>query len=217
MAGNDDCESGCLWLQVKLCQVMQHVNGNAGKFDDSSLREFPSPCTFIDVATNCCEGSNGPQLVENLRVADVAGVNDVFRSSQRLNGFGTKQAVRVGDDADEYGVSQFSVLSSQSVPACAHQLIHFGMRWRAVYARVSSFRLHFLREVAQQSNCGSHRPRTQTDALYSKCFEFGNRWRTRRSKDVHRASQIGDQSPDRLRIANTRDEYTIRTGIAVRS
>jgi len=36
-------------------------------------------------------------------------MDDVFRSAQGSDGFGPKQAVRVGDDADD----QFSVVSSQ--------------------------------------------------------------------------------------------------------
>ena len=47
--------------------------------------------------------------------AYVSRVNDVLRALQGRERFGAKQAVSIGDDADEDGVlsSQFSVLSSQ--------------------------------------------------------------------------------------------------------
>jgi hypothetical protein len=39
-------------------------------------------------------------------------VNDAIRPAKRFNRFGPKQAVSIGDDADEDGRSQFSFLSS---------------------------------------------------------------------------------------------------------
>jgi hypothetical protein len=51
-------------------------------------------------------------LIENFRGADVAGVNDVFGSAQGFERFGSKQAVGVGNDADEDGSSQSFDLSS---------------------------------------------------------------------------------------------------------
>ena len=52
-------------------------------------------------------------MVEDFRRAYVSCVNDVVRSAQGVYGFGTKQAVSVGDDAEVEGSSQFSVLGSQ--------------------------------------------------------------------------------------------------------
>lgn len=44
--------------------------------------------------------------------ADVTGVNEVLGSTQSLECLGTKQPVRVGNDADEDGISQSFEFSS---------------------------------------------------------------------------------------------------------
>jgi hypothetical protein len=50
-------------------------------------------------------------LLENLRFADVTRVNDVFGPAQRRERFGTKQAVRVGDNTDQNGSLSFQLPS----------------------------------------------------------------------------------------------------------
>ncbi len=111
MARDDDFESRGLGFQVKLRKIVQNIDGGASKFDDFRLRKFTRPCSFIDVAADCGYWRKRCELLENLRIADVSGVNDVIRASQRRERFGTKQAVRIGDDADYDGTLSFQLLS----------------------------------------------------------------------------------------------------------
>jgi hypothetical protein len=123
-------ESCSCRFQIELRQIVQHINGNAAELNNLSLGQLARPRFNIDIAANRGDRRKRRELVKNLRRANVACVNDVLRPAQRLQRFRTKQPVRVGDDADEEGGSQFSVLSSQFsvLRLCFQQLIHFGVR-----------------------------------------------------------------------------------------
>ena len=88
---------------------MQHVNGNAADFQNFGFGELASPGSFVDVSADCGYGCDFGQFFKDFRRTDVAGVNDVLRTSQRSKGFGTQKAVRIGDYADGEGSAQFSV------------------------------------------------------------------------------------------------------------
>jgi len=115
MAGDDYAESRCLGLQIELREIVQHIDGNARDLDDFLRREFAGPWGLIDIAADGGYRRDGCEFVKNLRRADVSRMNDVLRTAQRGESFRAKQAMCVGDDADDGGVlrSQFSVLSSQ--------------------------------------------------------------------------------------------------------
>jgi hypothetical protein len=106
MTGDDDFESGGFRVQVELRQIVQHVDGNAGKLNDCGLRQAASPVVFInvaaiDVAADGGYWGDGRECFENFRRPNVTSMNDVFRPAQRFEGFGPKQSVRIRDDADE--------------------------------------------------------------------------------------------------------------------
>ena len=118
MAGDHDFEACGLGLQVELRQIVQDVNGKAADLDNFSFRQFARPGVVVDVAADHGDGGDGCEGVENFGRADVSGVNDVLRALQSREGFGAKQAVSVGDDADEDGGlssrSRFSVRGGRS-------------------------------------------------------------------------------------------------------
>jgi hypothetical protein len=89
---------------------VQNIDGNAGDLDDFRFGELASPHVLVDVSADRGDGGDGGKLVENFGSADIAGMNDVLRALQGSERFGAKQAVRIGNDADDYGSSQFSVL-----------------------------------------------------------------------------------------------------------
>ena len=111
VAGDHDFESRGFGFQVKLRKIVQNINGDASEFDDFRFGEFAGPRCFVDVAADCGHRRNRSELLENLRLADVSGVNDVIGSPQRGDSFGAKQTVRVGDDADYDGTLSFQLLS----------------------------------------------------------------------------------------------------------
>lgn len=80
---NDNPESSSLRLQIKLCQIVQNVDRNAGDLDDFGLGQLSSPRTVVDVAANGRDGSNLREGVEDLGCADIAGMKDVLRPSER--------------------------------------------------------------------------------------------------------------------------------------
>lgn len=122
VAANHDVESRSFRFQIELGQVVQHVDGRAAEFDDFGLRKLARPPTFIDVASDRGERRQRRQLLNDLGIANIACVDDVFRPTQNSDSFRTKQAVCIRDDADEY--SRLSVLSCEFA---SHQLIHFSM------------------------------------------------------------------------------------------
>jgi hypothetical protein len=90
---------------------MQNVNRDAGEFDHFGLGQWARPRGFVDVASDGGYGRKRSELLENLRLSDVSGVNNVIGPAQCRERLGTKQAVRVGDNADQDG-SLSSQLSS---------------------------------------------------------------------------------------------------------
>jgi len=111
VAGYNDRKSGGLRLQINLGELVQNVDRDPGNFERLCFRELARPCSSINVAADRCYGSDFLELGENLRRADIAGVNDVIGAAQQLDRFGTQQPVRIGDDANNS--SRLPVLSFQ--------------------------------------------------------------------------------------------------------
>ena len=108
-------------LQIQLVQIVKNVDRDAGDFEHIRGWNLPRPGVAIDIATNRCNGSNLSQRLQNGGIADVAGMNDVVRAAQRGESLGTKQAVSIGDDADDLRVlrtlnSQVLVWGGHSCP-----------------------------------------------------------------------------------------------------
>jgi hypothetical protein len=86
---------------------VQHVDGNAAELDTLSHRQFARPSILIHVASDGGNGRYGLKFLKDLMRANVPRVNDVLRLAQRLQCFKPKQAMRIGDDADQDVSSQF--------------------------------------------------------------------------------------------------------------
>jgi hypothetical protein len=110
VAADHNCEAGGSGIEVQFCQIVEDVDREAACFKHLDFGQLARPRSFVDVATYGGDGSNRGESWEDFWRADVAGVDDALRSAQGFDGFGAKQAVSVGDDADD---KQFSVLSSQ--------------------------------------------------------------------------------------------------------
>jgi hypothetical protein len=111
VAGDGHFESCGFRLQIEFCKVVEHIDADAGDLDHFRVGQLFGPFFLVDVAANGRKGRDRLQLLENLRSADITGMDDVPRSTQGFEGLRTKQAMRVGDDADEDGGSQFPVLN----------------------------------------------------------------------------------------------------------
>ena len=97
-----------LWLEIEGAEIMQYVDRDSAEFDDFGIPQSARPRAFVDVAADGGQGRKFRETVEDLGFSNVAGMDDVCRSAQRGDGFGAKQTVRIGDDADEDAGSQFS-------------------------------------------------------------------------------------------------------------
>src|SRR5579872_3272560 len=79
---------------------MDDVNEQTSDFDHLGLPKLPRPFAPVNVAAHCRHRSDCGKFLENLGWSDVSRVNDVLRSSKRLDRFRTKQTVRIGDHAN---------------------------------------------------------------------------------------------------------------------
>jgi hypothetical protein len=79
---------------------VQHVDELAVEFDGLGRREFRGRSIGVDVAADCRDGRDRSECVEDGDVADIARVQDVRGAAECAEGFGAKQAVGVGDDAE---------------------------------------------------------------------------------------------------------------------
>ena len=107
VAGDHRSKSGSFRLQIKLPQIVEHVNQDSAELNNFRLEQSPSPSAFVHVAANGRQRSNSGEFLENLRRAHISGMNDVIRAAQRRHGLRPEQAMRVGDDADKNGIAQF--------------------------------------------------------------------------------------------------------------
>ena len=89
-------------FQVEFLKIVQHVDGYFADLKNIRGRNFLCPCAVINVAAHGGQWRNRGQLVENLRIADVPGMNDVIGSLQCGESFRTQQAMSVGDHADDH-------------------------------------------------------------------------------------------------------------------
>ena len=102
-------ETSCFGLQIELGQIMQDVDRNTRELDRFSLGQPARPRPFVDVPADGCDRRNCREFVEDFRSAYVSSVDDVLGSTECVDRFGTKQAMRIRNDADDDGSSQFSI------------------------------------------------------------------------------------------------------------
>ena len=102
MSVNDEGKSRSIRLQIQFSQVMQYVDGDAANFKYVGRGNFPRPDFAIHVAAYGSHRRNRSQIFQDVRIADVASMNDVVGSAQGGKSLRTKQTVRVGDDADKH-------------------------------------------------------------------------------------------------------------------
>lgn len=104
-------ESGCLRLEIKLIEVVQHINGNATDLNDLRLRQLLRPRSFVDVSANRGHGRNQRELLKDLRITHISRMDNPLRPAQGLDGFRANQPVCIGNNADVQ--KQYPVASTQ--------------------------------------------------------------------------------------------------------
>lgn len=109
MAADDHFESGGFGLQIELGQIVDDVNRDADQFNRVGFWQLLRPFFFVDVPTNSSNRSDRLQLLENFGRPHVSCMDDVLGVTQRLECFRSKQAMGIGDYADESGFLQLRV------------------------------------------------------------------------------------------------------------
>jgi hypothetical protein len=99
VAGHDDVEARGARVDVHFIHVMQDVNADTFQLKCEVERDLRCPLTLVVVSPDRMDRRYGPQLLENLGPADVAGMNDVLNARECTYGFGAKQSVGIGDEA----------------------------------------------------------------------------------------------------------------------
>ena len=98
--GDDRGKSRRFGIEIEVGEIVKHENLQATDLDDLGQRQRACPRAGVDVASHGERRRDISEPSEDLRIADVAGVDDELRSVKRGHGLGPKQAVCVGDDAD---------------------------------------------------------------------------------------------------------------------
>lgn len=106
---DDGRESSSLRFQIERSQIVQNVDRNPTDFHHFGLGQTPRPGRLVDVPANRRERCDRRQLLENLRRAHIASMNDAVAPAQRLNRLRPKQSMRVGDNADDDALPQFLI------------------------------------------------------------------------------------------------------------
>ena len=102
MTGDDGIDAGGGGIEVEHQKVVKHVDMAACQFDQLRLGKAAAASATVDIAPDCCQGSDVAQPVEDGGIADVSGVQDVLGIAQRQHGLGPEQAMGVGDDANQH-------------------------------------------------------------------------------------------------------------------
>lgn len=102
VAADDGGESGGFGVEVEGVEVVNDVDNSAGEFDDFSSVETLGPGLDVDIAADGGDGRDFLERGNDLRIADVAGMDDVLRAAQESERFRTEQAVRVRDNANDH-------------------------------------------------------------------------------------------------------------------
>ena len=95
MSGNNDSESRGGRINVDFLDVMEDVNADTLEFQRQVQRYSGGPRTLVVVASDCMNRRDLAQLVQNLRSADITGMNDVSDARERAHRFRSKQSVGI--------------------------------------------------------------------------------------------------------------------------
>jgi hypothetical protein len=126
MTGNDHLDAGAAWLDVELIEVMDHVKEHRFELDQLRFTKPICPSASVVVAFDGHYRREGAQPPKDVRVCDVASVNDLIAPTQESQCLRSQQAVSVRNeayakhDAAEWGLT-FELrggAKGASLPSC---------------------------------------------------------------------------------------------------
>ena len=81
---------------------MNDVNVHSSQLDHFRFRKLLCPRLTVDIPANSGDWSNPLQCRNDVRRANVSGMNDVLRSPQRMKGFRPKQSVSIRNNPNDH-------------------------------------------------------------------------------------------------------------------
>lgn len=121
--------AGCP-LRVEGLEIVQQHECDAAEIALHALRNGRERGVAIIVAAHGDDRRDHGELIDDVHVADVTGMQDVIAALKRGEGFGTQQAVSVGNDAD----AQRTRVHGASVAAAAGRLQNACMQLHTDFA-----------------------------------------------------------------------------------
>ena len=103
MAENDDVEVGGFGVQVERVPVVEDIEVYRSDLDYFGLGQVGCPGGCVHISANGMDGGDFGELIQDIWIADVAGMDDDLDALEGFEGFGAEEAVGVGEDADEMG------------------------------------------------------------------------------------------------------------------
>jgi hypothetical protein len=140
VAVDDDVEPGGLWFQIERGEIVEYIDRGATEFDNFGLCQPSRPRCLVNVAADRGNGRNLGQLLQDFRITDVAGVDDLLRPAESCERFRTKQSVRVGDDADDDGR-----LNSGTSPSASNSSVGSSRHTKALLPMPNTCRVSSVR------------------------------------------------------------------------
>ena len=98
MSANDHTDACGLRLDVKVEEIVQHVDGRAADFDKVRSGELRAGSFGVDVAFDRGHGSDDGKAAENVDVAHVSCMQDVVHTLQHADDLRTQESVRIRND-----------------------------------------------------------------------------------------------------------------------
>ncbi len=126
-------EAGGSRIEIELRDVVKHPKHELTDLDCFRHGEVGRPGLGIDVAAHCNRGGNGAQLVDDIEISDVAGVDDEFRPTQRIKCLGSHEPMRIRDNANNY----LAIIHGAGMPQRSCQVADFTSNTRLSMAPVS--------------------------------------------------------------------------------
>src|SRR3954452_11845393 len=102
MAGNDCVHAMSYGVDPERLQVMQEVEAMAAEAHRFGFGIAPRPIADIGISPDGGDGRNAAEPVQNLRRADIAGVDNVGHSREAICDLRPQKTVRVRDDSDPH-------------------------------------------------------------------------------------------------------------------
>ena len=89
-------------FQIEVVDCVKEVDGHAICFINLGSWQLLCPSAFVDVAADGGDWGDGCESRQDFRIADVSGVEDVVGAVEQVHRWQAKQAVCVGDDAEDH-------------------------------------------------------------------------------------------------------------------